>query len=208
MRSVQPTGPYYIGGTCEGARIAFEMTRILESQGERVNLLAIIDTWVLENTQDRRLWKIYYYYDWTRRLLRQPWKARFDAVRRAMGNRLKWWTGLKSAPKKSEWIEAYWPGEDFVPAKIQGRITVFKIPRQPFYYHPDPLLGWGTRSTSGVDTELVPHGKHTLLLREPYVRELATALSKALHRTRPRSPQLESPLKPQPESADAAAVSR
>jgi amino acid adenylation domain-containing protein len=206
MRSVQPRGPYYIGGTCEGARIAFEMTRILESEGETVELLAIIDTWVVENTQNRWLWKIYYYYDQMRRLSRHPWQWRLAVAQRAVRNRLRWWTRAKSAPPKSEWIETYWPGEDFVPAQVRSRITVFKIPTQPFYYRPDPLLGWGSRTTSGVITELVPHGKHLLLLREPYVRELAAALLKTLKRVQP---DLGCPghLDSEPEPADAAPVS-
>jgi amino acid adenylation domain-containing protein len=207
MRSVQPRGPYYIGGTCEGARIAFEMTRILESEGETVALLAIIDTWVVENTQNRWLWKIYYYYDQMRRLSRQPWQSRLAVAQRAVRNRLQWWTRAKSAPRKSEWIETYWPGEDFVPAQVHSRITVFKIPTQPFYYRPDPLLGWGSRTASGVTAELVPHGKHLLLLREPYVRELAGTLSKTLKRIQP---DLTRParLATEPEPADAATVSR
>lgn len=207
MREIQPEGPYFVGGTCEGARIAFEMTRILESEGEQVNLLAIIDTWVLENTQNRWLWKIYYYQDQLRRLGRKPWRERFAVVNKAFGNRLKWWTRSKSAPRKSEWIETYWPGQDFVAAKVQSRITVFKIPRQPFYYRPDALLGWGSRTTSGVDIEVVPHGKHLLLLREPYVRELAVAMAKTLHRIHSDSTQ-RSALGGETESADAATVTR
>jgi amino acid adenylation domain-containing protein len=207
MRTVQPCGPYYIGGTCEGARIAFEMTRILESEGETVELLAVIDTWVVENTQNRWLWKIYYYYDQMRRLSRQPWRARLAVTQRAVRNRLQWWTRAKSAPRKSEWIETYWPGEDFVPGQVHSRITVFKIPKQPFYYRPDPLLGWGSRTTSGVTTELVPHGKHLLLLREPYVRELAAALSKTLRRNQPDLTR-QTRLTSEPEPADAATVSR
>lgn len=208
MRSVQPNGPYYIGGTCEGARIAFEMTRILEASGERVALFAVIDTWVLENTQNRGLWKIYYYYDQIRRMLRQPWRTRLEVMQRVVGNRLRRWTGAQSAPRKSEWRQAYWPGQDFVPAQIQGRITVFKIPKQPFYYRPDPLLGWGNRTTAGVDTLLVPHGKHTLLLREPYVRELASALSQALKGNHDEPKRPAQIVANEPESADAAAVSR
>src|SRR5205823_8418586 len=122
MRTIQPHGPYYIGGTCEGARIAFEMTRILESEGETVDLLAIIDTWVVENTQNRSLWKIYYYYDKMRRLSSQPCSSRMAAVQKAVRNRLKWWTGSKSAPLKSEWIQTYWPGENFVPAQVRSTI--------------------------------------------------------------------------------------
>jgi hypothetical protein len=69
-----------------------------------------------------------------------------------------------------------------VPSRIQTRITVFKIPKQPFYYHSDSLLGWGPRTSSGVDIEIIPHGRHRLLLREPYVRELAAALSNRFQR--------------------------
>jgi hypothetical protein len=171
-----------------------------------VDLLAIIDTWVVENTQNRWLWKTYYYYDQVRRLSRQSWASRLAVVRKAMSNRLQWWTRAKSAPLKSEWIQTYWPGDDFVPAQVHSRITVFKIPRQPFYYRPDPLLGWGSRTTSSVTTELVPHGKHLLLLREPYVRELASALSKTLQRL---GPETSGPgrLEDLSESVDATAVS-
>ena len=207
MRSVQPTGPYYICGTCEGARIAFEMTRILEAAGETVALLGVIDTWVLENTQNRTLWKIYYYWDQMRRLWRQPWSSRMEVIRKATRNRVHWWTGVQ-ASRKTEWAEAYWPGEDFIPAQIQGRIAVFKIPKQPFYYHHDPLLGWGSRTKSGVDIELVPHGKHTLLLREPYVRELASAFASALKKIRPEPGQTTAHPIREPESADAATVAR
>jgi thioesterase domain-containing protein len=156
------------------------MARILEAQGEAVNLLAIIDTWVLENTQNRRLWKIYYHGERLRQIWRQPWRSQLAVVRRVLSNRMRRWLGAKQAPAKSEWIEVYWPGEDFVPSHIQSRITVYKIPRQPFYYHADPLLGWGPRTSSGVDTHVIPHGRHRLLLREPYVQELAAALSRTL----------------------------
>ena len=180
MQVIQPRGPYHIGGTCEGARIAFEMTRILEARGETVNLLAIFDTWVLENSQNPKLWRVYYYSQRLRGLWHQSWHARLAAVRKALRTHLLSWIGSKSAPRKSEWLKIYWPGEDFVPQRIEGRITVFKIPKQPYYYNPDPLLGWGARTQSGVDTYLIPNGRHRLLLREPYVRELAKALSESL----------------------------
>jgi amino acid adenylation domain-containing protein len=182
MRAIQPEGPYYIGGTCEGARIAFEMARILESQGQAVDLLAVIDTWVIENTQNRTLWKIYYYSDRLQRWWRRPWSARTSIARDVLLNRMRRWLGSKSAPRKSEWDNAYWPGDDFVPSQVQSRITVFKIPKQPFYYYGDPLLGWGSRTATGVDTHVIPNGKHLLLLREPYVRNLATALAQTLER--------------------------
>lgn len=44
LRTVQPRGPYLIGGWSSGGPVAFEMARRLEAQGERVSLLALIDS--------------------------------------------------------------------------------------------------------------------------------------------------------------------
>jgi len=43
VRSVQPRGPYLLGGMCAGAVIAFEMALQLQAQGERVALVALLD---------------------------------------------------------------------------------------------------------------------------------------------------------------------
>ncbi len=43
MRSVQPEGPYLLGGFCNGALIAYEMARMLQERGEKVDLLVLID---------------------------------------------------------------------------------------------------------------------------------------------------------------------
>jgi hypothetical protein len=44
IRSVQPQGPYFIGGTCTGGVVAYEMAQQLVSQGEQVTL-AIMESW-------------------------------------------------------------------------------------------------------------------------------------------------------------------
>jgi FkbH-like protein len=43
IRSIQPHGPYLLGGMCAGGVIAFEIGRQLQSQGETVALIALID---------------------------------------------------------------------------------------------------------------------------------------------------------------------
>ena len=40
---VQPAGPYYIGGTCFGTRVAFELAQQLQKRGHTVALLALLD---------------------------------------------------------------------------------------------------------------------------------------------------------------------
>ena len=43
LRSVQPEGPYLLGGWCNGGLIAYEMARQLHAQGQSVDLLVLMD---------------------------------------------------------------------------------------------------------------------------------------------------------------------
>ena len=43
MQTVQPHGPYLVGGMCAGGVIAFEIARQLQEQGEPVAMVALID---------------------------------------------------------------------------------------------------------------------------------------------------------------------
>jgi FkbH-like protein len=47
VRTVQPRGPYFLGGGSYGGVIAFEMAQQLIAQGEQVALLALLDTYNL-----------------------------------------------------------------------------------------------------------------------------------------------------------------
>ena len=41
IRTVQPHGPYHLGGTCNGGLLAFEAARILADEGEQIQTLAL-----------------------------------------------------------------------------------------------------------------------------------------------------------------------
>jgi pimeloyl-ACP methyl ester carboxylesterase len=43
IRDVQPTGPYMLGGFCNGALVAYEMARQLRHDGHAVDLLVLVD---------------------------------------------------------------------------------------------------------------------------------------------------------------------
>ncbi|HZO75067.1 MAG TPA: AMP-binding protein, partial [Ktedonobacteraceae bacterium] len=53
MRSIQPEGPYQIGGWCNGALLAYEMARQLREQGQTVNLLVLMDPGTTLSMMDR-----------------------------------------------------------------------------------------------------------------------------------------------------------
>ena len=44
IRTVQPRGPYQIGGFCNGGLLCYEMARQLSAQGERVTSLILVDS--------------------------------------------------------------------------------------------------------------------------------------------------------------------
>ncbi|MDF1780821.1 MAG: AMP-binding protein [Alcanivoracaceae bacterium] len=46
IKKIQPKGPYYLGGFCEGAKFAFEIARQLKGVNEEVGLLALQDQFV------------------------------------------------------------------------------------------------------------------------------------------------------------------
>jgi amino acid adenylation domain-containing protein len=54
LRSVQPEGPYLLGGFCNGGVVAYEMARQLHAQGETVDLLVLIDPSPLSYMQGKR----------------------------------------------------------------------------------------------------------------------------------------------------------
>jgi amino acid adenylation domain-containing protein len=49
LRTVQSQGPYYLGGSCIGGMVAFEMAQQLTRQGEQVALLALLDLATIRN---------------------------------------------------------------------------------------------------------------------------------------------------------------
>lgn len=54
LREVQPDGPYRLGGWSMGGVVAFEMAQLLVGQGQRVELLALIDSFVPQSNSGVR----------------------------------------------------------------------------------------------------------------------------------------------------------
>lgn len=172
MRSVQPHGPYCLGGMCEGVRIAQEITLELESQHEEVGLFAIFDTWVLENSQIRSLWAVDYYWQRFQIFRALPRQEQLATTKRFF-KRLFAANGNGSG---SGWNRIYWPDEDFMEPRFQAPIFLFKRTKQPYYYVRDRQMGWGVRSAGGVEIcEL--KCKHNEILRQPQVGVVGQLLS-------------------------------
>ena len=178
MKSVQPRSPYCLGGLCDGTHIAEQIVLKLESQGDEVGLFAIFDTWVLQHSQNRWLWKLSYYGQRLREIKKLSFSERIASYKRVAENSVQHLVGAK--PARTDWQHAYWP-EDFTPARFRAPVILFKRPRQPFYYIDDPQMGWGKRTTTGVEIHEVDFS-HLEILREPHVRIFGQVLAEYVAR--------------------------
>lgn len=182
VRSVQPHGPYVLGGMCEGALIAQEMILELESQGEQVGCFAIFDTWVLENSQIRSLWAIDYYRQRLQFFRRLLWPEKIAVIKR-FGQRLLLSTSKQGDSLNTQWGRAYWPGGNFLEPRFQAPVLLFKRARQPYYYVRDRKMGWGKRSSGGVEICELNCG-HEEFLRQPQVGIVGQLLANRLQEVR------------------------
>jgi amino acid adenylation domain-containing protein len=188
MRAVQPEGPYYIVAMCGGCQIAEQMILQLESQGQKVALFAVFDTWVLEHAHRRWGWRLLGVQERLRWLSRASLSEQFEWAQRALTRRVQVWIGKRRASQP--WAEAYWP-QDFKPPRFLAPVILFKRPKQPYYYVDDPLMGWGARSEGGVRTYEI-NGSHHEVLREPHVQRISRVLIDFLSTCERREVPLES----------------
>ena len=183
MRTAQPHGPYCLGGLCDGTHIGEQIVLRLEALGEDVGFFAIFDTWVMEHSQNRWLWKIYYYGQRLQELKGLNFTELLVTGKEILQDKIQILTGRKSA--RTDWPQTYWP-EHFVAAQFNAPVILFKRPQQPFYYVKDSQLGWGARTRSGVEIHEVDLN-HVEILREPQLRIFGDTLTEAISRLSERT---------------------
>ena len=182
IRSVQPHGPYYLGGYSFGGVVAFEIAQQLQAQGEEVALVAFIDTiewryWQRPPTPLERL-EIYqlrirklfasggleYLKD---RLRAKALRAR-TGLYRMMGRPMP--LPLRTIVQANRFAAA-----NYVPRRYPGRLTLFRCLERDIRDRDDYFLGWSGLAGGGVDVIDVP-GHHLTITKEPHVRALAEKL--------------------------------
>jgi thioesterase domain-containing protein len=196
IRSVQPAGPYRVGGYCLGGAVAFEMARQLEAQGEKVALVALFDADCPTSAPPRSLINERTHVHWDA-MAKLRWHARVAYTARrtvsAMrllkdsGAALLWraafgitqglgWTLPRRLRMTSNLNREAW--RSYQPGSYEGRIVHF-ISAGASQPGPDPRSGWATSAPGGVTTLEVPGTLHTMM-QEPNVATLAERLRACL----------------------------
>jgi amino acid adenylation domain-containing protein len=184
IRAVQPQGPYYLLGFSLGGKIAFEMARQLEQQGQAVALLIMIDTYITggpdpeageeerqaepeTRTARQTLARIR---AWAGRM-RRRYLARGVAEQNGEGG----WPPAKRVQEANKVAN-----RRYAPRLYGGRITFFEASRGGNGADP---LAWSPWAAKGMEVITIP-GDHRSILEEPEVRALAEKINRVLARTR------------------------
>jgi thioesterase domain-containing protein len=202
IRTLQPEGPYFLGGGSSGGIVAFEMAQQLHTQGQKVALLALFDTYFpsdLRYLPSPALCrsKIYSFIQKVdlhlgNLLLRRPKDqlsyilGKAGKIKTRIGRQLKVYPHSKGSLSRG--IQEVFKVNrqaisNYVPQVYPGRVTLFlssEAPERSFY---DRRLGWNDMAAEGLEVHVVP-GNHDTLFSEPHVRVLAEKLRVCLQKVR------------------------
>jgi thioesterase domain-containing protein len=194
VREMQPHGPYLLGGYSGGGLVAFGMAQKLTTAGERVGLLALIDTYgpntqaepmTLRSRVDRlRIEGSVYVAGAIRRQLEERRTSRslklLDACL-ARGQTVPF--ALRDLHLVRSFRRA---AMAYAPRPWPGHATLFRAERVPYTLRSaGPAYGWDQVILGGVEIVRVPGSHHSLLLGMN-ADLFARSLSDAVERAQPR----------------------
>jgi amino acid adenylation domain-containing protein len=154
VRSVQPEGPYLLGGYCHGGLVAFEMAQQLRAQGHEVGLLVLLvpmpvdrgsETRPLPDRLEERL-------DWDNRALADRRQIAMDVCLHVCRR--------------------------YVPRPYPGRLTILQ-PRHSLPSRDDPSRGWKNFART-VEVHWIAGGHTTCLT--VHAKAVGDQLRDCLHR--------------------------
>lgn len=205
LPTVQPHGPYRLGGYCLGGMIAFEMARQLRERGERASLVVLIESYnptAVPRGDFRTLSPLYFMQDiwfhaanvcffadkerWN--FLREKWNVglaragvRIGALHHAMKSR-----NGNGERNKYPHLLAKEINDDaarrYVPKPYSGRVVLMR-PKRNFWGLNSPSFGWREVVGDGLEVHEIPIFPRGMIV-EPFVRALAHELEASLRNTK------------------------
>ena len=213
IRQLQPQGPYYIGGWSFGGLVAFEMAQQLRQAGQKVALLAVLDTLAPIPANKPSFWQgCKFLLTTTARsigaflldYLSVLASNQFNSNERAKST--KNWRGVLERaaigsllPQESQarvlaeltirpMLRVFYANSQAVhyyePQPYLDRLTLFRTPTPLAKDAPDSTLGWQQLTAVEVETHQIP-GNHFTMLRKPQVKLLAQQLQQCIEKTFP-----------------------
>ncbi|MDH3942579.1 MAG: AMP-binding protein [Anaerolineae bacterium] len=200
VQEVQPQGPYNLIGSSFGGKVAYEVAQQLLAAGQKVDLLALIDTFGpgypqrLPQSTRAKKWlfdRMQYVAKHVGNLRVADWSGKIAYIAHyikeagrllvslpralLMDRRRKEIPRVLVAVEKANLIAS----RAYQPSAYPGKVVLFRARQQPWGIHPDPTLGWGSVKIDELEIHEVP-GHHGSILFEPRVGKLAELLEHML----------------------------
>lgn len=188
IRSIQPEGPYLLGGYSFGGLVAFEMAHQLQMQGQEVKMIVLIDT---NSFREKRSLKYYLY-----ALYSHLKHGRFDILLDFLAFNIQGIFSLKLALKndhdKQELKKEYIRNKQIITQmdaameaytlrSYSGQIIFFEAQEKvsnPLFFR-DPRSDWARVAEGGLEIHQIP-GNHITMLNEKNIQSLAGILRACL----------------------------
>ncbi len=199
IRDYCPQGPYFLGGFCDNAMLAYEAARQLLDQGQQVELLAIVDArnhfYFRRNPYSvsrKPLWRraisrivklrelkkteaVFY----AAEVLKEAWRK---AIRRAKEPFVRA-RARRNSTKLTDLRQILeFVGTTYQPKPYAGRVALLRADTKS----DAALSGWKDVVKGAVETHEVP-GTHMGIFFEPHVQHLANRLAVSLENAAARS---------------------
>ena len=202
IHTVQPNGPYHIGGFSFGGLLAFEIARQLQSQGQRIAMLAIFDTPApgyhhvqASESEDSKLsqllgrsffhvgklFKLSIKEQLTYLWERIWWHMKEGKLNFGYKFYLRYIMRSLQELRLLEISAANHQARDgYVAQAIPCQLTLFQATERPAGFDNEPGLGWGQLAKGGVECYKIP-GMHADMMEEPQVKIVAEKLQYCLN---------------------------
>jgi thioesterase domain-containing protein len=186
LRTLQPEGPYFIGGYSFGGLVAYEMAQQLRAGGESVGLLALLDTYAgrLRSVSGSVL-----------RMMRHPSRqSLFHDMPKAAGESLQRRVrGLMISRVLKNVLRCNQTAADrYILRPYNGKITLFRASELSLRSFEELYSAWTSLALGGLDLQEIT-GDHGGVLASPQVDVLAAKLKASIDQNVVRANDVLSP---------------
>jgi thioesterase domain-containing protein len=203
--SVQPHGPYQLAGYSIGALLAYEVATQLANRGERISLLAMMDSRAEPkfhqslSPAERKRFRRTYLADRIRKYSKNLRQGRFDDIwsdaSQYIGKikPLAWKLTQRACEKlgfptpsfmRSRHVLFSLILRSYTLKEFEGRVVLLRPEVRPPEEDLDPCFGWQKYAKEGVDVQFVP-GDHQTMMLMPNTLVLAKKLVPYLQLSKP-----------------------
>jgi thioesterase domain-containing protein len=190
IRKIQPRGPYQLCGYSKAGLVAYEIARMLLSEGESVPFLALFETWHpgyeqhltrIELVRFRLLHIVHRFEKYGWELIQGRFSDAVSVFQKGISRRVKllgwrifrrfFGTASQPIPKAMQQAESIVVLKSFVPKPYPKRFMLIRTD-DPFERKlKDQTLGWQVCATEGIDVYFVPGDQdHGTMMNKPHVR--------------------------------------